>query len=191
MQFINMAMLFALAAVAIPIIIQIFTRKNARKIQWGAWLFLDKTMKKRKRKVLLEDILLLASRCLAVGLLALAFARPFVRPDSPVPWAVTMPVMLLSIVAIGISFALWRYPKHRLVMMALGILLFVLSIATIVFERQLNLKRFGLGATKDVVLIIDGSASMSIVNDGKTNFERAVEGRRSTSRTRLATRLSQ
>ena len=175
MQFINMAMLFALAAVAIPIIIQIFTRKNARKIQWGAWLFLDKTMKKRKRKVLLEDILLLASRCLAVGLLALAFARPFVRPDSPVPWAVTMPVMLLSIVAIGISFALWRYPKHRLIMMALGILLFVLSIATIVFERKLNLKRFGLGATKDVVLIIDGSASMSIVNDGKTNFERAVE----------------
>ena len=118
MQFINMAMLFALAAVAIPIIIQIFTRKNARKIQWGAWLFLDKTMKKRKRKVLLEDILLLASRCLAVGLLALAFARPFERPDSPGPWAITMPVMLLSIVAIGISFALWRYPKHRLVMMS-------------------------------------------------------------------------
>ena len=175
MQFINMAMLFALAAVAIPIIIQIFTRKNARKIQWGAWLFLDKTMKKRKRKVLLEDILLLASRCLAVGLLALAFARPFVRPDSPVPWAITMPVMLVSIVAIGISFALWRYPKHRLIMMSVGILLFVLSIATIVFERQLNLKRFGLGATKDVVLIIDGSASMSIMNDGKSNFERAIE----------------
>ena len=175
MQFINMAMLFALSAVAIPIIIQLLTRKNARKIQWGAWLFLDKTMKKRKRKVLLEDILLLASRCLAVGLLALAFARPFVRPDSPVPWAVTMPVMLVSIVAIGISFALWRYPKHRLIMMALGILLFILSIATIVFERQLNLKRFGLGATKDVVLIIDGSASMSIMNDGKSNFERAIE----------------
>ena len=175
MQFINMAMLFALSAVAIPIIIQLLTRKNARKIQWGAWLFLDKTMKKRKRKVLLEDILLLASRCLAVGLLALAFARPFVRPDSPVPWAVTMPMMLISIVAIGISFALWRYPRHRLCMMAFGILLFVLSIATIVFERQLNLKRFGLGATKDVVLIIDGSASMSIVNDGKSNFERAIE----------------
>lgn len=175
MQFINMAMLFALAAVAIPIIIQILTRKNARKIQWGAWLFLDKTMKKRKRKVLLEDILLLACRCLAVGLLALAFARPFVRPDSPVPWAVTMPVLLASIVAVGISFALWRYPKYRFGMLAAGVALFVLSIATIVFERQLNLRRFGLGATKDVVLIIDGSASMSIVSEGKSNFERAVE----------------
>ena len=175
MQFINMAMLFGLLAVAIPIIIQILTRKNARRIPWGAWLFLDKTMKKRKRKVLLEDILLLACRCLAAGLLALAFARPFVRPDSPVPWAVTMPMLLAAITAIGISFALWRYPKHRFWMMAGGILLFALSIATIVFERQLNLKRFGLGATKDVDLLIDGSASMSIVNDGKSNFERAVE----------------
>lgn len=175
MQFINIAMLFGLLAVAIPIIIQIITRKNARRISWGAWQFLDLTMKKRKRKVLLEDILLLACRCLALGLLALAFARPFVRPDSPVPWAVTMPMLLLAITAIGISFALWRYPKYRRWMMIGGIALFLLSIATVIFERQLNLKRFGLGATKDVVLIIDGSASMSIVTDGKSNFERAVE----------------
>ena len=175
MQFINILMLAGLAAVAIPIIIQILTRKNARRISWGAWLFLDKTMKKRKRKVLLEDILLLACRCLAVGLLALAFARPFVRPDSPVPWAVTMPVMLLGIVALGISFSLWRYPKHRRWMFIAGCTLLALSLATVVFERWLNLKRFGRGATKDVVLIVDGSASMSIVNDGKSNFERAIE----------------
>ena len=175
MQFINIFMLGGLAAIAIPILIQIFNRKNARKISWGAWLFLDTTVQKRKRKVLLEDILLLACRCLGLGLLALGFARPFVRPDSPVPWAVTLPVFLLAIVAVGISFALWRYPKARWLMFLGGVALFALAIATVVFERQLNLKRFGLGATKDVALIIDGSASMSFVNDGKSNFERAVE----------------
>ena len=175
MQFINIFMLVGLAAVAIPIIIQILNRKNSRRIEWGAWIFLDKTMKKRKKKVLLEDILLMACRCLACGLLALAFARPFVRPDSPVPWAVTMPVLLLAMTMFGISFALWRYPKQRRIMFWGGILLFALSISTIVFERWLNLKRFGLGATKDVVLIVDGSSSMSIVHDGKTNFERAIE----------------
>ena len=175
MQFINIFMLLGLAAIAIPILIQIFNRKNARKISWGAWLFLDVTVQKRKRKVLLEDILLLACRCLGLGLLALGFARPFVRPDSPVPWAVTLPVFLLAIVAVGISFALWRYPKARWTMFLGGVALFALAIATVVFERQLNLKRFGLGATKDVVLIIDGSASMSFVNDGKSNFDRAVE----------------
>ena len=175
MQFINIFMLVGLASVAIPIIIQILNRKNSRRIEWGAWIFLDKTMKKRKKKVLLEDILLMACRCLACGLLALAFARPFVRPDSPVPWAVTMPVLLLAMTMFGISFALWRYPKQRRIMFWGGIFLFALSISTIVFERWLNLKRFGLGATKDVVLIVDGSSSMSIVHDGKTNFERAIE----------------
>ena len=175
MQFINILMLFGLAAVAIPIIIQILTRKNASRIKWGAWLFLDATMKKRKRKVLLEDILLLAARCLALGLLALAFARPFVRPDSPVPWAVTMPVLLLAITLIGISFALWRYPKQRRWMMIAGCVLFALAISSVIFERWLNLKRFGLGATKDVVIIVDGSASMSMIHDGKSNFEKAIE----------------
>ncbi len=128
MQFISILMLFGLLAVAIPIIIQILTRKNARKISWGAWLFLDKTMKKRKRKVLLEDILLLACRCLAVALLALAFARPFVRPDSPVPWAVTMPLVVLSVTAIGISFALWRYPLYRRLAFYGGVLLSLIHI---------------------------------------------------------------
>ncbi|MBQ1345682.1 MAG: BatA domain-containing protein [Kiritimatiellae bacterium] len=175
MQFISILMLFGLLAVAIPIIIQILTRKNARKISWGAWLFLDKTMKKRKRKVLLEDILLLACRCLAVALLALAFARPFVRPDSPVPWAVTMPLVVLSVTAIGISFALWRYPLYRRLAFYGGVLLAALTLVIVVGERWFNLKRFGGGATKDIVLLLDGSASMSIVNDGKSNFERAIE----------------
>ena len=175
MQFISILMLFGLLAVAIPIIIQILTRKNARRIPWGAWLFLDKTMKKRKRKVLLEDILLLACRCLALALLALAFARPFVRPDSPVPWAVTMPLVVLSVTAIGISFALWRYPLYRRIAFYGGILLSAATLAIVVGERWFNLKRFGGGATKDIVLLVDGSASMSIVNDGKSNFERAIE----------------
>ena len=175
MQFISILMLFGLLAVAIPIIIQILTRRNARRISWGAWLFLDKTMKKRKRKVLLEDILLLACRCLAVALIALAFARPFVRPDSPVPWAITMPLIVLSVTAIGVSFALWRHPLHRRIALYTGIALAALTLVIIVGERWFNLRRFGGGATKDVVLLVDGSASMSIVNDGKSNFERAIE----------------
>ena len=174
MQFINFLMLFGLGAVAIPVIIQLLTRKNAAVIRWGAWMFLDLTMKRRKRRVLLEDILLLACRCLIPALAALAFARPFVRPDSPVPWAVVMPTLLLSITLFGVSFALWRYPKWRRNMMAGGVLLFALAIAAIVFERQLNLKRFGLGASKDIALIVDGSASMSMVHEGKSNFERGL-----------------
>ncbi|MGN0854440.1 MAG: PA14 domain-containing protein [Kiritimatiellia bacterium] len=175
MQFISILMLFGLLAVAIPIVIQLLTRKNARRIPWGAWLFLDLTMRKRKRKVLLEDVLLLACRCLALALLALAFARPFVRPDSPVPWAITMPLVVLSITAIGVSFALWRYPLYRRLAFCGGLALAALALVIVVGERWFNLRRFGGGAAKDVVLLLDGSGSMSIAQDGKSNFERAIE----------------
>lgn len=175
MQFINVMLLLGLLAIAIPIIIQLLTRRTQKKIVWGAFIFIKDSMKKRRKRVLLEEILLLACRCLIPALLALGFARPFIQPNSPIPWAVVMPVILLSIALLGVSFALWNYPKWRRRAMALAIVLLALASVAILFERRLNLKRFGRGAAKDVVIVIDGSASMSMLSDGKSNFEHAKE----------------
>ncbi|MCL1909606.1 MAG: PA14 domain-containing protein [Kiritimatiellaeota bacterium] len=175
MQFINAAMLFGILAVAIPIIIQILNRKQVAKIMWGAMIFLLDSLRKRRKRVLLEEILLLACRCLLPALAALAIARPFIPPGSTVPWAVVMPLLLLSITAFGISFALWRYPKWRFGMLITATAMFVFAAGSIIFERQFNLARIGRGATKDVVLIVDGSSSMSMERDGESNFDRAVK----------------
>ena len=176
MAFVNVLLLFGILAVSIPIIIQLLTRRHTRKIMWGAMVFLQAAMNKRKRKVLLEDILLLACRCLLPALAALALARPFVTPGSRVPWVIVLPMMLLAITLFGISFAMWRYPKWRRLSMALSIVLAALSAAAVLLERRLNLSRFGGGANKDVALIVDGSSSMSMTgSDGKSNFENAIE----------------
>ena len=176
MAFVNVLLLFGILAVSIPIIIQLLTRRHTRKIMWGAMVFLQAAMNKRKRKVLLEDILLLACRCLLPALAALALARPFVTPGSRVPWVIVLPMMLLAITLFGISFAMWRYPKWRRLSMALSIVLAALSAAAVLLERKLNLSRFGGGANKDVALIVDGSSSMSMTgSDGKSNFENAIE----------------
>ena len=176
MAFVNVLLLFGILAVSIPIIIQLLTRRHTRKIMWGAMVFLQAAMNKRKRKVLLEDILLLACRCLLPALAALALARPFVTPGSRVPWVIVLPMMLLAITLFGISFAMWRYPKWRRLSMALSILLAALSAAAVLLERKLNLSRFGGGANKDVALIVDGSSSMSMTgSDGKSNFENAID----------------
>ena len=175
MAFVNVLLLFGILAVSIPIIIQLLTRRHTRRIPWGAMVFLQAAMNKRKRKVLLEDILLLACRCLLPALAALALARPFVTPGSRVPWVVVLPMILLAITLFGISFAMWRYPKWRRLSMAVSILLAALSAAAVLLERKLNLSRFGGGANKDVALIVDGSSSMSMTgSDGKTNFENAI-----------------
>lgn len=173
MQFINALLLFGLLAVSIPVIIHLLNRKNIKKILWGAMIFLMDSMRKRRRRVLLEDMLLLACRCLIPALVALAFARPFIQPESQVPWVVVMPLLLLSITSFGVSFALWRFPKWRRWLLISSVLMFALVLVSIVFERQLNLKRFGRGAQKDIVIVVDGSSSMSMVNDGESNFDRA------------------
>lgn len=175
MQFIHVMMLLGLLTIAIPIIIQLLTRRTQKKIMWGAFIFIKDSMKKRRKRVLLEEILLLACRCLIPALLALAIARPFIQPHSPIPWAVVMPVILFAIALFGVSFALWNYPKWRRLAMAIAIFLLALVSVAIIFERKLNLKRFGSGAAKDVVIVIDGSASMSMLSDGKSNFDHAKE----------------
>jgi len=176
MAFVNPLLLLGILAVAIPIIIQLLTRRHSRKIPWGAMVFLQAAMHKRRRKVLLEEILLLACRCLLPALAALALARPFITPDSRVPWVVVLPAILLAIVLFGASFALWRYPKWRRLSMGASFVLAALVAAAILFERQLNLSRLGGGANKDVAIVIDGSASMSMVGaDGKSNFDHALE----------------
>jgi hypothetical protein len=69
-------MLWALPLVAIPIIIHLLQRRRFRKVQFSAMEFLERALRRTRRRVLLEDMLLLMLRTLAVLLLILALARP-------------------------------------------------------------------------------------------------------------------
>src|SRR5262245_12539583 len=75
-QFTSLAMLGWLAAAAAPILIHLFTRKRFRKVTWAAMEYLLAAMKKNRRRIQLEQWLLLAVRTLLLVLLALALADP-------------------------------------------------------------------------------------------------------------------
>ncbi|MBS0197124.1 MAG: BatA domain-containing protein [Planctomycetes bacterium] len=66
----------ALGCVMIPIIIHILMRRRRRPVPWGAMKFLLEAYKRQRRRMNLEQLLLLASRCLLVVLLALAVGKP-------------------------------------------------------------------------------------------------------------------
>ncbi len=163
MEFMNVWMLLGLLGISVPIVIHLLNRRSSRTIDWGAFRFLLNSMLKRRRKVLLEEMLLMACRCLVIALLALALSRPFIQPTSRVPWVVVMPMILVAIAAFGASFAMWRFPVWRRRLVLVSLALAGLSAAAILFERKLNLNRFGRGAARDVVIIIDGSSSMTLV----------------------------
>lgn len=175
MLFLNTWMLLGLLGIAIPVIIHLLNRRQSKHVDWGAMIFLLDSLTSRRRRVLLEEILLLAARCLLMALLALALARPFIPANSTVPWLIVLPVGLLSIVLGGVSFALWNYPVWRRRTVWAAALLAVLAISSVACERWLNLRHLGRGGMRDVALVIDGSSSMTMSIDGKSNFARAIQ----------------
>lgn len=70
-------MWLGLLAVSIPIIIHLLNKRRFKIVDWAAMDFLFEADKKNRRRVRLENLLLLLLRCLAMGLIGLLLARPF------------------------------------------------------------------------------------------------------------------
>jgi hypothetical protein len=76
----NPALLWTgLGLVAVPILIHFFFRRRHRVVRWAAMEFLLAALRKQKRRIEVENLVLLLLRCAAILLLALAVARPAVE----------------------------------------------------------------------------------------------------------------
>jgi len=75
-------MLFGTLLFSVPLLIHLFNKRRYRIKQWAAMEFLMAAFKRTRRRLRLENIILLLIRCLIIILLALAMARPFVSSDS-------------------------------------------------------------------------------------------------------------
>lgn len=173
MLFLNIWLLPGLLAVLIPIIIHLLNRRSAKFMDWGAMQFLEDSFTSRKSRIQLEEVLLMATRCLLMALLALAVARPFIPAGSVFTWVVVLPLVLGGFGCMAAWSVLRDDPKWRKRMFWFGTIALVLAAAMIAGESVLG-KRFG-GADRDVVIILDSSASMGIKREGRTNFEHALE----------------
>ena len=97
MTFLNTFILAGLVAVSFPIIIHLFNRRKAKVVEWGAMKFLLDSLVHRKRRVLLEEAVLMALRCLLLAALVLAVARPFSPVQPGVSWLLLLPLILLAV----------------------------------------------------------------------------------------------
>lgn len=64
-----------LGAVAIPVVIHLLMRRRRRPVAWAAMRFLVEAYRAQKRRLLVEQWLLLATRCLLIALVALGIGR--------------------------------------------------------------------------------------------------------------------
>ena len=70
------------AAMAAPILIHLLARRRFKRIRWAAMDFLIDAERRNRRRIRMEEWILLALRCLAVFLIGMVVARPFINPAS-------------------------------------------------------------------------------------------------------------
>jgi len=78
MQFVYPSFLFALSAIAIPVIIHLFNFRRYKKIIFSDIRFLKVVQEETKSKRKIKELLILLSRILTLIFLVLAFAQPFI-----------------------------------------------------------------------------------------------------------------
>lgn len=82
MQFLFPAFLFALAALAVPIIIHLFYFRRFKKVYFTNVRFLREVKEETSARSKIRNWLVLLMRCLAIAFLVFAFAQPFL-PAGP------------------------------------------------------------------------------------------------------------
>jgi len=78
MQFVYPAFLFALAAIAIPIIIHLFHFRRFKKVYFTNVKFLQEVKEESASRARLRNLLVLLMRIMAIAFLVFAFAQPFI-----------------------------------------------------------------------------------------------------------------
>ena len=93
-------------AVSIPIIIHLLARRRFKRIRWAAMDFLLDAERRNRRRIRMEEWILLALRCLAVLLLGLILSRPFLSAArSVLAWGGSRPVERIFLLDDSLSMA--------------------------------------------------------------------------------------
>ena len=95
-SFLNPAFLWALPAIAIPVLIHLLSRRRLPEVAFPTTQFLRELEPREIRRLKLREILLLILRTLAILLLVLAFARPTLTPRHAVTHAAAAVEILID-----------------------------------------------------------------------------------------------
>jgi hypothetical protein len=116
MSFLAPLFLVGGAALALPVIFHLIRRTTREHTVFSSLMFLLPSPPRLSRRHRLQDILLLILRCLALALLALGFARPFLRQPAATDPTAAQPKRIVILVDVSASMrreGLWPAARER------------------------------------------------------------------------------
>ena len=79
MGFLNPILLFGILAAAIPLLIHLWSRRQARRVDFSSLMFLLVAHRQNVRRIQLKNLLILLLRVAIITLIALALSRPLLK----------------------------------------------------------------------------------------------------------------
>lgn len=76
MEFLNPLFFAGMAAMSVPLIVHLLHRRKIKQVDWGAMRFLLEMLAKRRRRIFLDELLLLLVRIALIACIAFAMVRP-------------------------------------------------------------------------------------------------------------------
>jgi hypothetical protein len=150
--FANAALLYGLAAASVPILLHLLNRRRHREVTWAAMRFLLAAMRKNRRRIRVEQWLLLAIRTLIILLVVSAMAKPFLE-------------------SMGVVFQGQRV--HRVIVIDASMSMAYNAIGTTRFEQA---KTIATQLVKDsrggdaISIILMGEPPRVVIGDPSTNL---------------------
>ena len=86
MSFLNATLLFAVASVAVPVLLHLISRREPKRVVFPSVRFLTKTYESNRTKLRVRRWWLLALRMAALAALAIALARPAIHQSLSITW---------------------------------------------------------------------------------------------------------
>jgi len=107
MGFLNRYLLIGLLGAAVPILIHLLTRDRVRRVAFSTLRFFANASRNVLRRKRIYEMILLAMRTAACALLAIAFARPFLRSGEAGPGGLLTPGTA-RVIAVDLSASMGR-----------------------------------------------------------------------------------
>ncbi len=175
MALLNASLLMGGLMIAVPIILHMTMRPKPRKLVFPALRFVMPRKEANQRRLNWKRWLLLALRCAALLLLALALARPSVASHLAGAWLTVGGLLLIGLVTSAIAGLAVAQQRGRWLAVALAsVALVLVGAASVLAIQTLRDSPTGIGdqqAPVAAVLIFDTSPRMDYRLENKTRLE--------------------
>jgi hypothetical protein len=179
MAFVNLSLLAGGLLIAVPVVLHLIMRQQPKQYLFPALRFIQQRRIANQRRLKLRHWLLLALRCAAIGLLALALARPSVASGAVSSWIAAGLLGGLCLLVCVFSIVSWARGLSRLLAGGFAVFAALLLVATLFAAgRALAGRSPVLGdqeAPVAAALVIDSSPRMQYRHENKTRLEAAQE----------------